>query len=126
MARKNYPDEFKRDAVALYRDTEGATITQKFTGGQVSWDSKANKFTTDPANLAEQLSGLQVPAGPTPSTPVAPPAPEKDNAFAWHGWWLWWIIPLALLLLGIYQLALGIVGVDARARVRPAAAERLI
>jgi len=26
MARKNYPDEFKRDAVALYRDTEGATI----------------------------------------------------------------------------------------------------
>ena len=28
MARKNYPDEFKRDAVALYRDTKGATITQ--------------------------------------------------------------------------------------------------
>ena len=28
MARKNHPDEFKRDAVALYRDTEGATITQ--------------------------------------------------------------------------------------------------
>ena len=28
MARKNYPDEFKCDAVALYRDTEGATITQ--------------------------------------------------------------------------------------------------
>ncbi len=28
MARKNYPDEFKRDAVALYRDTSGATITQ--------------------------------------------------------------------------------------------------
>ena len=27
MARKNYPDEFKRDAVALYRDTEGVTIT---------------------------------------------------------------------------------------------------
>lgn len=27
MTRKNYPDEFKGDAVALYRDTEGATIT---------------------------------------------------------------------------------------------------
>ena len=27
MARKNYPDGFKRDAVALYRDIEGATIT---------------------------------------------------------------------------------------------------
>jgi transposase len=28
MAGKNYPDKFKRDAVALYRDTGGATITQ--------------------------------------------------------------------------------------------------
>jgi transposase len=28
MAKKKYPEEFKRDAVALYRDTEGATITQ--------------------------------------------------------------------------------------------------
>jgi len=28
MARKNYPEEFKGDAVALYRDTDGATITQ--------------------------------------------------------------------------------------------------
>lgn len=28
MARKSYPDEFKRDAVELYRDTEGTTITQ--------------------------------------------------------------------------------------------------
>lgn len=27
MARKNYSEEFKRDAVALYRDTEGATLT---------------------------------------------------------------------------------------------------
>ena len=27
MARKSYFDEFKRDAVALYRDIKGATIT---------------------------------------------------------------------------------------------------
>jgi transposase len=27
MARKNYPDEFNCDAVALYRDTDGATLT---------------------------------------------------------------------------------------------------
>lgn len=27
MARENYPDEFRRDAVALYRDIEGGTIT---------------------------------------------------------------------------------------------------
>ena len=28
MARKNYSEEFKRDAVELYRDTEGATVAQ--------------------------------------------------------------------------------------------------
>jgi len=28
MARKNYSEEFRRDAVELYRVTEGATITQ--------------------------------------------------------------------------------------------------
>ena len=28
MAKKNHPDEFKRDAVALYRVTAEATITQ--------------------------------------------------------------------------------------------------
>ena len=28
MARKNFPEEFKRDAVTLYRDTADATITQ--------------------------------------------------------------------------------------------------
>ena len=27
MARKSYSEEFKRYAVALYRDTEGATLT---------------------------------------------------------------------------------------------------
>ena len=27
MARENYSDEFKWDAVALYRDAEGATVT---------------------------------------------------------------------------------------------------
>ncbi len=26
MGKKNYSDEFKRDAVALYRDTDGATL----------------------------------------------------------------------------------------------------
>ena len=28
MARKDYSDESKRDAVGLYRDTDGATTTQ--------------------------------------------------------------------------------------------------
>lgn len=28
MAKKNYPEEFRRNAVELYRDTEGATVAQ--------------------------------------------------------------------------------------------------
>ncbi len=82
------------------QNSEGSITTQKFSGGQISWDSQNNTFTSDPANLAESLSGLQVPDAPAPSTPPAAPAPEKDNAFAWHNWWLWWIVPLAVLLLG--------------------------
>ncbi len=82
------------------QNTDNGVTTQKFSGGSVSFDSNNNTFTTDPANLADQLAGLEVPAGPTPSTPAAPPAPEKNTKFTWQNWWLWWIIPLAVLLLG--------------------------
>ena len=77
--------------------TDGDKVSQKFSGGQLSWDAKTNTFTTDPANLAESLGGLEVPTQ-APATPAVP-NPPKDNAFAFHTWWLWWIIPLALLLL---------------------------
>ena len=81
------------------QSTDGDTVTQKFSGGQISWNSASRTFSTDPANLAESLGELQVPP-PAPGSPP-PPAPtaEKDSAFTWHSWWLWWIIPLALLLL---------------------------
>ncbi|HEX5144215.1 MAG TPA: hypothetical protein VFW21_10135, partial [Mycobacterium sp.] len=79
--------------------TDGDTVTQKFTGGQISWDSKAKTFTTDPANLADSLKGLEVPAAPAPAPPAAPSA-GQTHKLAWHSWWLWWIIPLAVLLVG--------------------------
>lgn len=88
------------------QSTDGDKVTQKFTGGQLTWDAKNNSFTSDPANLAESLGGLQVPtpqapqATQAPSAPPKVPNPPKDNAFSFHTWWLWWIIPLALLLLG--------------------------
>ena len=81
------------------QSAEGDKVTQKFGGGQLTWDAKSNSFTTDPANLAESLGGLEVPAQPSTEAPKAP-NPPKDNAFAFHTWWLWWIIPLALLLIG--------------------------
>ena len=74
------------------------SVSQKFSGGQVTFDVKAGKFSTDPPNLAESLGGIEVPT-PVPGTPALPaPASEKDNALAFHTWWLWWIIPLALLI----------------------------
>ena len=88
------------------QSTDGDKVTQKFSAGQLTWDSKNNSFTSDPANLADSLGGLEVPAAPpaatAPPTSEAPkmPNPPKDNAFSFHTWWLWWIIPLALLLLG--------------------------
>lgn len=87
------------------QSTDGDKVTQKFSGGQLTWDAKNNSFTSDPANLAESLGGLEVPTAPAPA-PQAPseapkvPNPPKDNAFSFHTWWLWWIIPLAVLLLG--------------------------
>ncbi|CAN5848889.1 LGFP repeat-containing protein [soil metagenome] len=83
------------------QNTDGDTVTQKFSGGQVSFNSKDSKFTTDPANLAESLAGLQVPAQSAAPAAPATPAPEakSDNTFEYHSWWLWWIVPLAILLL---------------------------
>jgi uncharacterized protein with LGFP repeats len=84
------------------QNTDGDTVSQKFSGGQVSWDSKKNTFSTDPKNLADQLTGLQVPPQ-SASPPAAPATPASDvkshNRFQWQNWWLWWIVPLAVLLL---------------------------
>jgi uncharacterized protein with LGFP repeats len=84
------------------QNTNGDTVTQKFSGGQVSYDSKNNTFSTDPKNLADQLTGLQVPPQSVtpPSVPAAPASDAKSHTgFQWQNWWLWWIVPLAVLLL---------------------------
>ena len=73
-------------------------VTQKFTGGQITWNSKKNTFTTQPANLASALSGLQIPGQKT----VAGPASKGGGvrASVWHWWWLAAGIA-ALLLIGL-------------------------
>jgi uncharacterized protein with LGFP repeats len=76
-------------------------VTQKFTGGQIAWNQKKNAFTTQPANLASALSGLQIPGQKT----VAGPASKGNgvHALAWHWWWL--IVGVAaLLLIGLLVL----------------------
>ncbi|MGA9493653.1 MAG: hypothetical protein WBV80_25875 [Mycobacterium sp.] len=76
-------------------------VTQKFTGGQITWNSKKNTFNTQPANLASALSGLQIPGQKT----VAGPASKGGgvHASAWHWWWLAAGIA-ALLLIGLTAL----------------------
>jgi uncharacterized protein with LGFP repeats len=84
----------------------GNVVTQRFSGGVVSWDSSTNKFTTEPSNLASELSGLQVPGHEPPKAPSSPRASDTsgDKGFQWHWWWLLAAIPV-LLLVGLVAFA---------------------
>jgi uncharacterized protein with LGFP repeats len=71
-------------------------VTQKFTGGQISWNQTKNTFSTEPANLASALSGLQVPGQKT----LAGSASTGGglSGLAWHWWWLLVGVPALLLI----------------------------
>ena len=43
----------------------GGIVTQKFTGGTISYDAQNKSFTTDPPDLAGQLADLAIPDDPT-------------------------------------------------------------
>ncbi|WP_041311927.1 LGFP repeat-containing protein [Mycobacterium sp. JS623] len=77
----------------------GDVITQRFSGGVVSWDRSKNSFSTEPANLASQLAGLQVPGQDVPKAPASPQASDTNGKkwFAWSWWWLLAIIPVVVL-----------------------------
>lgn len=80
----------------------GDVISQQFTGGKISWNRAKNTFSTEPANLAPLLSGLQVSGQNQPSNSAMPAHPKK---FTWHWWWLMVAIPvLALLVLLVWML----------------------
>ena len=44
---------------------DGDTVSQGFTGGELSWNSATKAFTTVPAELADSLAGLEVPTDAT-------------------------------------------------------------
>nr|WP_231997237.1 hypothetical protein [Mycobacterium sp. 1245111.1] len=76
-------------------------VTQKFSGGQIAWNKTKNTFTTQPANLASALSGLEVPGQKSPAHSAAPNA-----ATGWlTGHW-WWLLTGAGALLLIVLVAL--------------------
>jgi len=80
-------------------------ISQKFTGGKVSWNRAKNTFTTDPANLAPLLSGLQVTGQNQPSA-AGPTAHGKK--FTWHWWWLAAAVPVILLIVMFVLVVFGL------------------
>ncbi len=85
------------------QSANGDTVTQKFSGGEISFNKSGNKFTTKPPELAGQLAGVQVPNATGPQAGSA--APKSGNGFTWHWWWLLIIIP-ALLLVAVIALGL--------------------
>ena len=76
-------------------------VTQKFTGGQIAWSRTKNTFTTQPANLASALGGLQIPGQKTPANSASPHAATSWLAGHW-----WWVLAGAVVLLLIILLAL--------------------
>ncbi|MBB2990187.1 uncharacterized protein with LGFP repeats [Mycolicibacterium iranicum] len=85
---------------------DGNVVTQRFSGGAVSWDSATKKFSTEPASLAPQLVGLEVPGSGAPQAPPSSQASDnaEDSGLAWNWWWLLAVIPV-LLLLGLVAFA---------------------
>ena len=83
------------------------SITQRFSGGVVSWDRSKKTFSTEPANLAPQLAGLQVPGQEVPKAPPANPQASDTNGHKWFTWSWWWLLAIVpvLILAGLVAFA---------------------
>lgn len=83
----------------------GDVLTQRFSGGVISWDRSTGDFSTEPANLAAELSDLQVPVQQAPEAPAEPQAADSNgNGWSWNWWWLLALVPL-LVLIGLVVFA---------------------
>lgn len=82
---------------------KGDTVTQAFSGGELTWNNATKEFSSKPADLAASLSGLEMPDA-VAQTPAAPSSggSEKSGGFRW--WWLAILLPL-LALLGLLAVA---------------------
>jgi uncharacterized protein with LGFP repeats len=49
----------------------GDEVSQSFSGGQVTWNRKTDAFTTTPPELADQLTGLEIPGDVTSAIDAA-------------------------------------------------------
>lgn len=81
---------------------KGDNVTQTFSGGELSWNQATKEFSSKPAGLAAELSGLEMPDG-VAATPAAPSSggTAEESGLGW--WWLAIILPL-LALLGLMAM----------------------
>jgi len=84
-------------------------LTQKFTGGQIAWNQAKNTFSTQPANLASSLSGLQVPGQKMPAGSSTGGALRAAN-------WRRWLLPSGILVLLLLVGTATMVGLRRRLR----------
>ena len=66
MAKKNYPEEFRRNAVELYRDTDGVTVAGIAADLGIAYGS-----------LSAWLKAAGVPIRRRDGTPLAPTGPGE-------------------------------------------------
>ncbi|MCV7290051.1 hypothetical protein H7J87_32470 [Mycolicibacterium wolinskyi] len=81
---------------------DGSVVTQRFSGGAISWDRSDNTFTTEPPNLATELTGLEIPGLEQSPQAGSPPQASDDTdskpfSWQWNWWWLLALIPVLLL-----------------------------
>lgn len=85
---------------------DGTVVTQNFSGGAISWDRSDNTFTTEPANLASELAGLEIPGLEQMPAPAAPQQSEDESKpFSWH--WSWWWLVALIPVLALAALVVG-------------------
>lgn len=76
---------------------DGDLVSQKFTGGQLSWNRATNTFSAQPAELAKSLSGLQIPGVNLPGTSKSSTGAGSADHGGGHWHWSWLLIPAAVL-----------------------------
>ncbi|WP_250149377.1 LGFP repeat-containing protein [Mycolicibacter acidiphilus] len=81
---------------------DGDLVSQKFTGGKISWNRVQNTFSTEPADLAKSLSGLQIPGMNLPNGSTVATGGGEESHFNL----LWVLIPIGVLaVLGTLAIA---------------------
>lgn len=79
------------------QSVKGDVVTQKFSGGEISWNRATKEFTTKPGELAAELAGLELPDG-VAQAPAGAGSAGSDGGSGLGWWWLAIAIPVLLLL----------------------------